>query len=166
MALIDGDFTIVIADDDPDDRFLAESAFKELGIPGSLIMAKSGEELLHYLDKCISCEDQEYIPPEFILLDLNMPEKSGWDILEEIKEIRTLQDIPIVIWTGSESDEDRLLSIELGADYFVTKPSEYSDLLSCIHSLIRIFCGSRENTKVKIPVTINNKKQRSGLEDA
>ena len=145
-------FSVLLADDDPDDRFFAEKAFKDLGIPGSLKMVKNGEELLHYLDQCINCRDQQqFIVPDFILLDLNMPEKNGWEALDEIKIIRGLQDIPVIIWTTSDADEDRLRSIEMGADYFITKPRDYSALLSSIHSLVRIFCGDYKRREVEIP---------------
>ncbi len=147
-------FTILIAEDDPDDRLFAEKAFKDLGIPESLRMVKNGDELLNYLDKCLTCDEQQMsMIPDFILLDLNMPEKSGWETLEEIKRARGLQDIPVVIWTGSDADEDRLRSIEMGAEYFITKPDDYSDLLSSIHSLIKLFCGDYERSKFEIPVT-------------
>lgn len=152
-------FTILMAEDDPDDRLFAEKAFKDLGIPESLRMVKNGDELLHYLDQCITCNDQpQYIIPEFILLDLNMPEKNGWETLEEIKRARGLQDIPVVIWTDSDADEDRLRSIEMGAEYFITKPGAYSDLLSGIHSLIRLFCGNYESRRKEISVTTGNEK--------
>ena len=145
-------FTILMADDDPDDRLFAEKAFNELGISESLLMAENGEELLSYLDQCIAIsEQQQFTIPDFILLDLNMPEKSGWVILEEIKKVRTLQDIPIVIWTGSDNDEDRLRSIEMGADYFITKPRSYNGLLSGMRFLIKLFCGSRGSEKIKFP---------------
>ena len=142
-------FTILMADDDPDDRLFAEKAFNELGISESLLMAENGEELLSYLDQCITIsEQQQFTIPDFILLDLNMPEKSGWMILEEIKKVRTLQDIPIVIWTGSDNDEDRLRSIEMGADYFVTKPQSYNSLLSSMRFLIKLFCNSSGSEKI------------------
>ena len=151
-------FTILMADDDPDDRLFAKKAFNELGISESLLMAENGEELLSYLDQCITIsEQQQFTIPDLILLDLNMPEKSGWVILEEIKKVRTLQDIPIVIWTGSDNDEDRLRSIEMGADYFITKPGNYSDLLSGIRSLIKLFCGNYQNRKVEVSVTTDKK---------
>jgi len=151
-------FTILMAEDDPDDRLIVENVFKDLGISESLRMVKNGNELLNYLEQCITCNDQqEFMIPVFILLDLKMPEKNGWETLGEIKRVGGLQDIPIVIWTGSDADEDRLRSIEMGAEYFITKPSDYSDLLSGIHSLIKLFCGDYERSQVNVPVTNGEK---------
>ena len=144
-------FTILIADDDPDDRLFAEKAFLELGFTGQLLMVKDGEELLNYLNMCISGDDPQYVIPDFILLDLNMPVKSGWESLEEIRSLKRLQDVSVVIWTAYESDEDRLKSIEMGAEYYLTKPRGYSDLISSISSLMKIFCdyyGNEEPDRV------------------
>lgn len=144
MDLIDGTFTILIADDDPDDRFLAQTVFDQLGLSENLKFAQDGKELLSYLNQSVTEKDNHHFRlPHFILLDLNMPEKDGWETLEEIKSTPDLNSIPVVIWTTSSEDRDRLRSAEMGADRFVTKPGDYSNLLHSIRSLIEMYCGKR-----------------------
>ena len=134
-------FTVLIADDDSDDILFTQKAFQDLGFRAYLQTVKNGEELLIYLDKYISDNDPHLIIPDLILLDLNMPVKNGWETLEKIRSLKRLRDISVVIWTANESDKDRLRSIEMGADYYITKPRGYTDLLSCISFLLKIFCG-------------------------
>ncbi len=134
-------YSILIADDDPDDILFAKKAFQDLGFPGNLQTAKNGEELINYLNECISESDSDYVIPDLILLDLNMPLKNGWEALEEIRSLKRLKDVSVVIWTANENDDDRLRSIEMGADYYISKPCDYADLLSSIGSLLKIFFG-------------------------
>ncbi|MBN1831171.1 MAG: response regulator [Deltaproteobacteria bacterium] len=136
-------FTILMADDDPDDRFIAEQAFLELGFFGELRFVKDGEELMHYLRRSGKYSDPLLSSrPTFILLDLNMPKKHGWQALVEIKADPDLQDIPVVIWTTSKETEDTVRFQKTGADVFVTKPADYGNLLNSLHELVAKYCFS------------------------
>lgn len=146
MNTINGSSTIVIADDDPDDRFIAQKAFEDLGFSGSLRFARDGVELLNYMTSCATNFDHRFCTlPELILLDLNMPLKDGWESLEEIKKLPGLQDIPVIIWTTSNDDEDRLRSIEMGASDFITKPGSYKKLLDSFLCLIEKYGNNHKN---------------------
>jgi CheY-like chemotaxis protein len=130
-------FTILMADDDPDDRFLLEQTFKDLGRGGDLRFAKDGEELMHYLRRLGKYADPTLSPrPALILLDLNMPRMDGRQALMEIKSDPDLQQIPVAIWTTSEEKADRVRCRKAGADKYMTKPTGYIELTKSIRQLL------------------------------
>jgi CheY-like chemotaxis protein len=131
------DFTILMADDDADDRFLFEQAFLKLGNGGELCFVEDGEELMHYLRRRGKYADPTVSPrPRLILLDLNMPKKDGRQALVEIKADPDLQSIPVAIWTTSDEVDDRIHCLKAGADDYVTKPAGYADLANNIRILV------------------------------
>jgi CheY-like chemotaxis protein len=130
-------FTVLMAEDDPDDRFLMEQAFLEVGTAGDLRFVEDGEELMHYLHRCKSDTDPMLSPPPaLIFLDLNMPKKDGRQALVEIKADPDLRGIPVVIWTTSSEREDRIYCQKAGADVFVTKPASQSELINSVRRLV------------------------------
>ncbi len=134
-------FTILMADDDPDDRFIAKQAFHELGCFGELRFVEDGEELMHFLRRSEKYADlMRPSHPAFILLDLNMPRKDGWQALMEIKTDPDLRDIPVVIWTTSKENEAATRYNKMGADDFVTKPPDYENLLNSLRELVARYC--------------------------
>jgi CheY-like chemotaxis protein len=129
--------TILMAEDDPDDRFLMEQACRELRNCGDLRFVEDGEELMHYLRRSGKYADPGLSPrPSLILLDLNMPRKDGRQALVEIKADPDLQKIPVAIWTTSDEVEDMIECRKTGADDYVTKPAGYADLVSSIGRLV------------------------------
>src|SRR3954470_19676247 len=115
--------TILMADDDPDDRELTREAFEESRVANDLRFVEDGEELLDYLKRRGKFADPALSPrPGLILLDLNMPKKDGREALEEIKGDPNLCTIRVVILTTSKAEEDILRSYNLGAASYITKP--------------------------------------------
>jgi CheY-like chemotaxis protein len=142
--------TILMAEDDPDDRCLLEQAFLELGNGGNLRFVEDGEELIHYLRHSRIYADPTVSPrPALILLDLNMPKKDGRQALMEIKSDPDLQSIRIAIWTTSDEKEDRIQCLKAGADEYVTKPSGYAELVNNIKRLVERYT-SQEPTDGKM----------------
>jgi CheY-like chemotaxis protein len=132
-----GNFTILMAEDDPDDRFLMKQALRELGTSAELRFVEDGEELMHYLRKSKKYSNPNFLPrPQLIFLDLNMPKKDGRQALAEIKADPDLQRIPVAIWTTSDEEEDKIRCQKAGADVFVTKPSSYTDLVNSVKTLV------------------------------
>jgi CheY-like chemotaxis protein len=121
-------FSILIADDDEDDKFLLKSAFEESGIDAPLSFVDNGQELMDFLQKAKRL-------PSIILLDLNMPKKDGREALKEIKENPKYRSIPILILTTSNSPEDIRNCYFLGANCFITKPSTFEGLMRVIDEL-------------------------------
>lgn len=131
--------TILMADDDPDDRFLAQEAFVENKLANDLRFVEDGEELMKYLNKEGQYEDAP--TPGLILLDLNMPKKDGRAALKEIKESEKLRRIPIVVLTTSKSEADILKSYDLGVSSFISKPVTFESLVETIKTITSYWFG-------------------------
>ena len=130
--------TILLADDDPDDRQLTRDAFAENRLANVLNTVDDGEELLEYLQRRGRYADKRDEPlPGLILLDLNMPRKDGREALKEIKADPTLRRIPIVVLTTSKAEEDILRTYDLGVNSYITKPVTFKSLVELIKLLGR-----------------------------
>lgn len=125
--------TIIMADDDPDDRELAREAFKECRLANEVHFVEDGEELMDYLYRRGKYSDLPGAPlPALILLDLNMPRKDGREALKEIKSDPDLKRIPIVVLTTSKAEEDILRTYDLGVNSYVTKPVTFESLVETV----------------------------------
>jgi CheY-like chemotaxis protein len=128
--------TILMADDDPDDRMLIKEAFEESRIANDLRFVEDGVELLDYLKRRDKYADPASSPrPGLILLDLNMPRKDGREALREIKEDPALRNIRVVVLTTSKTEEDILRTYDLSASSYITKPVTFTGLVDVIRSL-------------------------------
>ncbi|HEY2289901.1 MAG TPA: response regulator [Thermoanaerobaculia bacterium] len=122
--------TILLAEDDADDRLLVKEALAEGRVLNDLRSVEDGEELLDYLRRRGRYADPEESPrPGLVLLDLNMPRKDGREALREIKGDPDLKRIPIVVMTTSKAEEDVLRSYDLGANSYITKPVTFERLV-------------------------------------
>lgn len=130
--------TILIADDDADDRLIAQEALEEVQLRNDIRFVKDGEELMDYLNHREQYADIESSPrPGLILLDLNMPRKDGREALQEIKSDPNLKRIPIVVLTTSKAEEDIYRSYDLGVNSFITKPVSFGALVEVMKTLKR-----------------------------
>lgn len=130
--------TIVMAEDDPDDRLLAQEAMEECMLANSLYCVENGEELLDYLRRRGRFSEPGVAPrPGLILLDLNMPRMDGREALREIKADPELRSIPVVVLTTSKAEEDIVRSYDLGANSYVTKPVTFEGLVDVMKTLRR-----------------------------
>lgn len=128
--------TILLAEDDPEDRYLIGEALTECRISHDLRLVENGEEMLDYLyRRGAYAEGDEFPLPGLILLDLNMPLMDGREVLEVIKVDPKLKRIPVVVFTNSKSDEDILRSYDLGVSGYITKPVSYLGLLNAINAI-------------------------------
>lgn len=136
MSEIGSPITILMADDDVDDRMLAKEALDESRVRNNLYFVEDGEELLDYLNRRGKFADISQSPrPGLILLDLNMPRKDGREALREIKADPDLRRIPVVIMTTSKAEEDVYRSYDLGANSFITKPVTFERLVELMRTL-------------------------------
>jgi CheY-like chemotaxis protein len=131
--------TILICDDDADDRALTQQALEDAHISNDLRFVEDGEQLLDYLYQRgeYSGETGAAPRPGLILLDLNMPGMDGREALQRIKGDPTLVDIPIVVLTTSGLDADVIRSYRLGVNSFITKPVTFSGLVDAMNVLGR-----------------------------
>ena len=130
--------TIVMADDDADDRLMAQEALAEARLANVLHCVEDGEELLEYLMRRGQYAALASSPlPGLILLDLNMPRKDGREALRDIKSDPALRRIPIVVLTTSKAEEDILRSYDLGVNSFIVKPVAFGSLVEVMQTLGR-----------------------------
>ena len=128
--------TVLVAEDDEDDRNFIRKAWDKSGITHDLRFVEDGEELMDYLHNRDKYADyQRYPAPGLILLDLNMPRKDGREALKEIKADPHLRVIPIVALTTSRAEEDVLRTYDLGVNSFITKPVTFSALVNIMQTL-------------------------------
>jgi two-component system, response regulator len=127
--------TILLADDDPDDRLMASEAISESRLTNPLVTVSDGEELLDYLLWRGAYAESKPDRPGIILLDLNMPKKDGREALREIKGHPDLRRIPVVVLTTSKAEEDILRTYDLGVNSFITKPVTFDQLVDVMKSL-------------------------------
>ena len=125
--------TLLMAEDDPDDRLLTKEALAESHLANDLYFVEDGIELLDYLHLRGKYAGPNRAPrPGLILLDLNMPRMDGREALAQIKADPDLRRIPIVVLTTSKAEEDILKSYDLGVAGFVTKPVSFEGLVEVV----------------------------------
>lgn len=128
--------TVLMADDDQDDRILLGKAWEQCRLSNPLRFVCDGEELMEYLEHRGAYADPAIAPrPGLILLDLNMPRKDGLEALREIRASYELRNIPVVVLTTSKAEEDILKTYNLGVNSFITKPVSFSALIETIRTL-------------------------------
>jgi CheY-like chemotaxis protein len=129
--------TILMADDDEDDRVLTAGALQRSRVINDIRFVVDGEDLMHYLHG-----RGDYAPggtpaprPGLILLDLNMPKKDGREALAEIKSDPSLRRIPVVVLTTSKAEEDIVRTYDLGVNSFISKPVSFEELATVMQTL-------------------------------
>ena len=129
-------FAILYAEDDPDDRLLAEIAHRESGVVNPLVLVADGEEALDYLRRSGRYSDRADSPQTgIVLLDLNMPGMGGRETLNQIKADRGLRWTPVVILTTSSAQVDITASYDAGANSYIVKPSAFGSLVHLFGAL-------------------------------
>jgi|ERR1035437_2305006 CheY-like chemotaxis protein len=124
---------ILLVEDNPADVRLIRETFKDFKIRNNLSVAKDGVEAMAFIKK----EGAFFSAPrpDVILMDLNLPKKSGFDVLAEIRQIPELKKIPVVILSTSDSERDILRSYDLHANCFVTKPVGLDEFIKIVMSI-------------------------------
>jgi CheY-like chemotaxis protein len=130
--------TILMADDDADDRMMLQEAMEEARLANTLHFVEDGEELLDYLHRRGKYTMlSQALLPGLILLDLNMPKKHGREALQEIKADPSLRRIPIVVLTTSKAEEDIYRTYDLGVNSFINKPVTFEAFVELMKHLGR-----------------------------
>ena len=116
---------ILVVDDEPDTVLLATRLLEMEGY--TVIKAYDGEEALQ---KIFSEK------PDIVLLDIKLPKKDGYEVCKEVKAKETLRDIVIIMFTAKIFDSDREKGLQMGADYYVTKPFSGKELIALIQRIL------------------------------
>jgi len=135
---------VLLVEDDPGDILMTREAFQHHKIQNKLHVVTDGEQALQFLR-----QTGEYTGaprPDLILLDLNLPRRSGHEVLAELKEDPQLRIIPVVILTTSQAEEDILRSYSLHANAYVSKPVDFERFMDVIRQIDNFFV-----TVVKLP---------------
>lgn len=128
--------TILMAEDDPDDRLLTTEALAENRLANDLHIVNDGVELLDYLYRRGPYAELADSPrPGLILLDLNMPKMDGREALLAIKADPELRTIPVVVLTTSRAEEDIIESYQIGASSYISKPVTFDGLVDAMRTL-------------------------------
>ena len=135
---------VLIVEDDADDRDLLARAFKKAGIAVPLLFAKDGDEAVAYLEHAAA--DPAQASPFIILLDLKLPRRSGFEVLEWIKGTARLRRIPVIILTSSRENVDLERAYDLGANSYLVKPARPEALREMVEQINAYWLGLNEMT--------------------
>ena len=124
---------ILLVEDNPGDVRLTVEALREGKVSNSLYVARDGVEALAFVRR--EGEFKDAPRPDVILLDLNLPRKSGFEVLAELKADADLKRIPVVVLTTSQAEEDILKTYNLHANCYISKPVDLEKFIKVVHSL-------------------------------
>ncbi len=136
---------ILLVEDSPSDTDLTREALETAKVCNRLSVVEDGVQAMQFLRR-----EGGYAGaprPDLILLDLNLPRKSGREVLAEIKDDADLKVIPVVVLTTSQADQDVSLAYSLHANCYITKPVDFRQFLDVVESIESFWL-----TVVKLPV--------------
>ncbi len=129
---------ILVVDDDIEDCQMIREALAESRLLNEIHFLHDGEQLISFLhERHHASKPERNLLPGLILLDLNMPKMDGREVLKEIKKHPHLHQIPVIVLTTSQAEEDIARSYNLGANSFITKPIEFESLVQVMKHLGR-----------------------------
>jgi CheY-like chemotaxis protein len=125
------EYNILLADDDPDDCLLFSEVLQELGIQRKPTVVGNGEELINYLKDAI-------LLPDILFLDINMPLKDGITALQEIKNDKTLRQLPVIMLSTTKHPGTVQVAYNMGANLYACKPNGYSQSVNLIQKILSL----------------------------
>jgi CheY-like chemotaxis protein len=144
--------TILLADDDEEDRTMTIEALRERRVANEIRCVSDGQELVDYLFRRGAYAGAKDAPmPGLILLDLNMPRKDGREALAEMKTDPIIRSIPVVVLTTSRAEEDIVRTYDLGVNSFISKPVTFTGLVQAMDVFSRYWLEI-----VELPTSLEN----------
>jgi len=131
--------SVLLVEDDPGDVLLIREAFDDHKVGNGLTVVSDGVEAMEFLRG--EGMHAGRVRPDLILLDVNLPRKSGAEVLAEIKTDSELSMIPVVVLTTSQSEDDVLRSYKLHANAFITKPVDFDQFGAIVKQIDEFFIG-------------------------
>jgi len=136
----DQQFSILIADDSPDDAIIIRLAFEEAGVAAQLHFVETGEEVLRYLQGSSELPGEDSAAaPNLLLLDLKMPRMDGFEVLEWLRQHPPFDRLPVIVFSGSDQPVDINRALALGAARYLVKPQKMSDMVQLVRGIDK-FC--------------------------
>jgi CheY-like chemotaxis protein len=127
---------ILLVDDNPHDVVLIRLAFRRVGIIDTIHLVKDGGEAMRYINGEGAYADRHQFPiPTLILLDLKMPQTSGFEVLQWIRSRPELAGVTVVVMSGSRNDADIERAYSLGANSYLVKPTRFEDMVRMMETL-------------------------------
>jgi CheY-like chemotaxis protein len=142
------DDVILIVEDDPDDRDLLARACRKAKVETPLHFAVDGDEALAFLNGVGSVPGRPR--PAVVLLDLKLPGRSGFEVLEWIKGHPVFRSVPVIILTSSRENIDLERAYDLGANSYLVKPARPEELLRMVEQIDAYWLGLNENVRAVI----------------
>lgn len=124
---------ILLVEDNPDDVKITERTLKKGNLKDELFVVRDGEEALEFLNQ--RGQHQGAPKPDLIFLDLNLPKKTGLEVLGSIKQDQKLRRIPVIVLTVSTLEEDRIRAYDSGASSYIQKPASSSEFIRAINTV-------------------------------
>jgi CheY-like chemotaxis protein len=131
--------SVLLVEDDPGDVMLIREAFADHKVGNVLSVVSDGVEAMEFVRREGEYVNQER--PDLVVLDLNLPRKSGSEVLAEIKGDPELSTIPVVVLTTSEAEEDVISSYRQHANAYITKPVDFDRFREIVHQIDDFFIG-------------------------
>lgn len=131
--------SVLLVEDDPGDVLLIREAFADYKVGNVLSTVSDGVEAMRFVRGEGEYAGRER--PDLVLLDLNLPRKSGAEVLAEIKGDPELSTIPVIVLTTSEAEEDVMRSYKMHANAYITKPVDFDRFKQIVHQIDDFFIG-------------------------
>ncbi len=128
---------ILLVEDNPDDEALAIRALRKNNIKNEIVVARDGVEAIDYLQG-------DGRKPSLILLDIKLPKKNGFDVLEKVRSGEKTRMIPVVILTSSKEEDDLARGYSLGANSYIRKPVDFKQFTEAVRQLGMYWLGINE----------------------
>ena len=131
-------FRILVVEDNPADVFLLEEALKECDFAVQLDHVSDGEAAIEWIRTC----DEEKRRPDLVILDLNLPKRSGHEVLQSIRSNEATRSLPVIVMSSSVSSRDIGRAYEFQANSYVRKPGDLDQLFEVVRMIERIWLGT------------------------
>lgn len=118
---------VLVVEDNAADVFLVQEAFREHGLCVKLVVMEDGEKAIQWIRRA-SCEPESEAP-RAVLLDLNLPKRTGAEVLEKLRSTERFRDLPVIIFTSSNSHQDRSLATRFPATHFFQKSPDFEEYI-------------------------------------
>lgn len=124
---------IIMVDDSENDAFIAQRCYRRAKISNPFIVFQRGSAMIEYLERVRSGAE---LMPAAVLLDINMPEMNGFEVLKAVRSCPEFQTLPVILMlTNSDNPSDIAKARELGADDFTVKPARFEDYVAFFQAL-------------------------------